>query len=139
MYSFDYSGVNIKFPEVGEMYAAHFSAGQFYEHAFLEYIASFNRGGTYLVVGCNLGNHTLFFAKFTRCARVIAFEPLKRFSVKFKHVIAMNNIASKVFLVESAAGDFNGPSKLNFLGESYDVSSVTIDSLDLNDVACMKI
>jgi SAM-dependent methyltransferase len=139
MYSFDYRGVNVKFPEVGKMYAAHFSVGHFYEHAFLEYIASLNRGGTYLDVGCNLGNHTLFFAKFTQCTRVIAFEPLKRFSVNIKRVIAMNDIASKVLLVESAAGEFNGPFKLTFLGESYEVSSVTIDSLDLNDVTCMKI
>jgi FkbM family methyltransferase len=139
MYSFDYNGVNVKFPEVGKMYAAHFSVGRFYEHAFLEYIASLNRSGTYLDVGCNLGNHTVFFAKFTRCARVIAFEPIKRFLVNVKHVIAINNIGSKVVLVESAAGDFTGPFKLNFLGESYEVSSVTIDSLALNDVTCMKI
>jgi FkbM family methyltransferase len=139
MYSFNYHGVNVNFPEVGKMYAAHFSMGKFYEHAFLEYIASLNRRGTYLDVGCNLGNHTLFFAKFTPSVRVIAFKPLERFSQKFREVIAMNNIQSKVFLIESAAGDFNGQFKLSFRGEDYDVSSVTIDSLGIDDVACMKI
>lgn len=48
--------------------------GRFQELELLEEIQKMGLGGTYVDVGANVGNHTLFFASFTPASRVIAIE-----------------------------------------------------------------
>lgn len=50
--------------------------GNFYEDPELRrIIRHFNFGGTFVDIGANVGNHTLFFALFGHVAKVIPFEP----------------------------------------------------------------
>ncbi|MEL7100004.1 MAG: FkbM family methyltransferase [Pseudomonadota bacterium] len=50
--------------------------GRFYEAAELADLARiFPRGGVFVDIGANIGNHTLWAALFMGAARVIAFEP----------------------------------------------------------------
>ena len=49
-------------------------AGRFQELKLLERIRSMKLGGTYVDVGANVGNHTLYFANFCQAERVVAIE-----------------------------------------------------------------
>lgn len=50
--------------------------GQFYEMSELQRLTSiFPQGGTFVDIGANVGNHTLFAAKYLKAAKVIPFEP----------------------------------------------------------------
>jgi len=139
MVKFDYQGKTVYFPPTGKMYTSHFKKGHFYEHDFLEYIASLNLVGTYLDVGCNLGNHLLFFAKYTKAERTIAFEPIERFQLNIQKVIEINNISDQVSLLPVAASDHDFRGILTFNSVDYEVKYITIDSLNLEDVALIKI
>lgn len=48
----------------------------FYEYHMLEAIASMNLKGTYIDVGANFGNHSVFFDKFCSSTHVISIEPV---------------------------------------------------------------
>ena len=51
-------------------------AGQFYEPEELEIIASaFPKGGRFLDIGTNVGNHSVYVAKFLGASRVVMIEP----------------------------------------------------------------
>lgn len=50
--------------------------GQFYEEPELAVIkAHFPQGGTFVDIGANIGNHSLFVAAFCQPGRIIPFEP----------------------------------------------------------------
>ncbi|NJS40279.1 MAG: FkbM family methyltransferase [Rhodobacteraceae bacterium] len=54
----------------------HHLRGEFYEPEELAIIARhFPLGGSFLDIGANIGNHTLFVAKFLHAARVVCIEP----------------------------------------------------------------
>lgn len=46
----------------------------FYEIRLLEEIKNLNLKGTYIDIGANIGNHTIFFAKETKASKVVSFE-----------------------------------------------------------------
>ena len=51
-------------------------AGRFYEHRELNYLAStFPKGGTFIDIGANIGNHSIFFAMVAGAAKVVPLEP----------------------------------------------------------------
>ncbi|NIP84985.1 MAG: hypothetical protein GTO03_05265, partial [Planctomycetales bacterium] len=54
---------------------AHWLRGEFFETRLLEYIYWHFKGRVFVDVGSNIGNHTLFFAKFCRPKGVISIEP----------------------------------------------------------------
>jgi FkbM family methyltransferase len=54
----------------------HHLGGDFYEPEELAIITRhFPMGGTFLDIGANVGNHTVYVAKFLRAARVVCIEP----------------------------------------------------------------
>jgi FkbM family methyltransferase len=54
----------------------HHLQGAFYEPEELAMIARhFPLGGSFLDIGANIGNHTLYVAKFLRASRVVCIEP----------------------------------------------------------------
>ena len=54
------------------------SSGTFYEINMLEAISANFPQDTVLDVGANIGNHSLYLAKFTSATTIHAFEPMPR-------------------------------------------------------------
>ena len=55
------------------------NSSDFFEINFLDYIAkNYNNQTGILDIGANIGNHSLFFAKFLNCEMVYSFEPFLR-------------------------------------------------------------
>lgn len=77
--------------------------GMFYEPKELEAIkAHFPRGGTFVDIGANVGNHSLFVAAFMEPAQVIPFEP--------------NPAAYRLLMANIGINDLQGVFNLDHLG-----------------------
>ena len=55
--------------------AKYWKKNEFYELRLLNKIKSLGLKGTYLDIGANLGNHTVYFSNFTQAENIISFEP----------------------------------------------------------------
>ena len=129
----------------------------FFEIGFLDYVAeNYNDQDEILDVGANIGNHSLFFAKFLNCKKVHSFEPHpKNIELLKKN---MTNFQNKSVIHELALSDTNGSFPLynsqqenlgGFSLHSYSngssfhvgiqVDAITLDSLNLTNVTMMKI
>ena len=82
------------------------SGDSFYEQDLLRAIRNLWLHGTYIDVGANIGNHTVWFAKACVSDRVISFEPNPRY-----HRLLVKNAGqlSKVVCRTEAVGETNGP------------------------------
>lgn len=49
--------------------------GNFYEQEELDIISEYFKGGIFVDIGANIGNHSLYALKFLNASKVIAFEP----------------------------------------------------------------
>ena len=69
-------------------------SNNFFEIEFLDYIAkNYNKQNEVIDIGANIGNHSLFFAKFLDVKKVHSFEPcLPNLSLLRKN---MNNFSDK--------------------------------------------
>jgi FkbM family methyltransferase len=74
----------------------HHLKGQFYAADELKVIRSAYRGGTFVDVGANVGNHSMFAAKILKAPRVLAFEPNVEAYTIFRCNIALNDLAQTV-------------------------------------------
>jgi hypothetical protein len=70
--------------------------GRFYEEEELGIIAKHFKGGTFVDIGANVGNHSIFAAKFLGASTVIAFEPNPASYVTFKCNMALNGLESRI-------------------------------------------
>jgi FkbM family methyltransferase len=113
----------------GRMYATCFSRNQFYEQEFLDHIRSLECAGTYLDVGANVGNHTLFFAKLCRAERIYAFEPLPHYARRVADNIASNATNGAATLMRFALADATGTRTITFNGDRYDIETRRLDDL----------
>ena len=126
----------------GRMYGDCFARNTFYEQAFLDHIRSLDRGGTYLDVGANVGNHALFFARLCRAERVYAFEPLPQYAQRIIDNVAANAMAQKVTLMRFGLSDTAGTRTITINGGRHDIETRRLDDLDaeiLDPVSVMKI
>ena len=129
----------------------------FFEIKFLDYIAKkFNKQTGILDIGANIGNHSLFFAKFLNCDMVHSFEPfpanasllkvnMQKFANKSKiYEIALSNKEGTMTLYNSQKNNFGGFSLhsyangLSFVIEQS-INVITLDSLNLNGISMIKI
>ena len=100
----------------------------FYEEEMLQAISDTSAGGYYVDVGANIGNHTIFMAKFTNAAKVLSFEPNKLAHKYLKKNVKKNNIGNKVQLFELALGAEEGKgspritNSLNLGASTFDIS-----------------
>jgi FkbM family methyltransferase len=129
----------------------------FFEIKFLDYIAkNYKNQKGILDIGANIGNHSLFFAKFLNCEMVYSFEPfptnivlLKENLVNFRHKskiyeIALSNKEGTLPLYNSQADNFGGFSLHSYSnGTSFiinpSVNVITLDSLNLDNISMIKI
>ena len=134
-------------------------SNSFYEFPFLDWCKSNYpcNGGDVIDIGANIGNHSLFYASFTNCSRVHAFEPhpdnleilrknLNRFE-EGKCIIydyALSNVEGCMKLYNSQQNNHGGFSLHNFSdGSSFlvkdKVNVKTLDSLGLTNISMIKI
>lgn len=69
--------------------------GLFYEREELEIIKRHFRGGVFLDVGANVGNHSLYALKFLNASRVIAVEPNPDAYNILRVNIALNDVSDR--------------------------------------------
>ncbi|MDA7428832.1 FkbM family methyltransferase [Primorskyibacter aestuariivivens] len=79
--------------------------GQFYEMSELSRLRRiFPEGGVFADIGANVGNHTLFAAKFLKASKVIPFEPNPRaFDLLLQNVL-VNGLGDVVDLSKLGVG-----------------------------------
>jgi FkbM family methyltransferase len=83
----------------------HHGAGKFYEAEELAAIARvFPLGGVFVDVGANVGNHSLFVAKFLNPSRIIPVEPNPAVLELFLANIVLNGVVGKVDLTTLGVG-----------------------------------
>ncbi|MFG6176446.1 FkbM family methyltransferase [Halomonas sp. THAF12] len=100
----------------------------FYESAMLEDIRERFSGGAVFDVGANIGNHSIFFARFCGAEKVVSFEPHpETFETLLKNV-EVNGIASKVVCYNAGLSDVPGAAELSF----YDARNIGMASLRKN-------
>lgn len=83
----------------GDVIQKHHMQGEFYEPEELAIIARhFPIGGRFLDIGTNIGNHTLYVAKFLHASRVVCFEPNPDAIALLQSNVALNGIGDRVDL-----------------------------------------
>lgn len=83
----------------------HHSAGKFYELQILRLIETHFNGGTFLDIGANVGNHSIFVAKTFPDAKVIAFEPHPDAFAVLSANVSFNRLSDRISLVNKALSD----------------------------------
>lgn len=153
--SFIYKDEIIKFylPNAGINYAetAILAVCDFYEREFLEHCSSFITPGSVIIdAGANIGNHTVFLAKFCKAKEIHAFEPQKTAFSIMNENLKLNNI-NNVKTYNVVLGRNNGFAEVkkstpSSVGETRFVSNnngkyemITIDSLGIEQVGFIKI
>jgi tRNA1(Val) A37 N6-methylase TrmN6 len=83
----------------------------FYEYNLLLFLQNnFNNQKNIIDIGANIGNHSLFFAKYINCKNIYAFEPYSKNIELFN--INLANYKEKCFLYEVALSNVNGKMNL---------------------------
>ncbi len=123
--------------------------GRFYEQKMLTYIQSLNKNGTYVDVGANIGNHTIFFAMFTDATQVVSYEPFQTAFEFLKRNIDNNELSDKVVAKNVAIGEKSGRCSLqqndsDQIGgtkvvSGNDVELCTLDQQNLSNVVLIKV
>lgn len=128
----DYRGVTTSFEAVTpEDYIGRLlrESGRFYELEFLESLAEVvNPGETVVDVGANIGNHTLFLARHSKC-NVIAYEPVRDTAATLRRNVARNEVEHLVEVRERALGSRRGTMVIG----SYDAANVGGTTLEYKD------
>ena len=133
---FDATGIDRRSP--GLIHGALFK-GAFYEQAFLQYIRSLGRTGTYVDVGAAIGTHTIFFAMLCNAERVYAFEPLEHNFERLTRNLALNGLADVVVPMKLALSNTTGEMQLTMDRWSERVPIDRLDNVVRERVAVIKI
>jgi FkbM family methyltransferase len=80
-------------------------SGQFYESEEIRLMHGHFKGGVFVDVGSNVGNHAVYFAKLPSCTEVLAFEPSLKTRQTLRLNLALNNLDAKVRALPFALGD----------------------------------
>lgn len=130
--------------DVGGTHRKAYDKGQFYEQPLLNRIQSLNRDGTYIDIGGNVGNHSIFFAKLCPSTRVMTFEPAKNALSFLRDHIMMNKLQEKVEVYDYGLSDSEGISTFMFRGRrEVEIRTKVFDRIeefrDISDVTIMKL
>ncbi|MFE9773413.1 FkbM family methyltransferase [Streptomyces sp. NPDC005931] len=133
---FDDEGVDPECP--GTMYGP-MLRGKFYEHAFLDYIASLQIPGTYLDVGACIGTHTIFFALCCPSDRVYAFEPRPGAMTRLQRNVHLNGLEDRVETSLWALSDREGTVDVRLDRVNHTLHTRRLDTLVNDRVAVIKL
>lgn len=115
MLSFKYQEKSVLIPEgYSPWLSGYYAKGHFYEQEMLAHISAQAHGGTFIDVGANAGNHSLFFAKFCG-AKVHAFEPNVISRTDLEKLIALNGMSENVVVHPIALSDHEGTVEATFV------------------------
>jgi FkbM family methyltransferase len=92
-----------------------YDKGKFYEEEMLLHIAGRVHGGTFIDVGANAGNHTVFFSLFCRPHRVHAFEPNAVSRGDLERIVSLNALDDLVTIHPIALSDKPGSVEATFV------------------------
>lgn len=81
---------------------SHLLAGKYYASDELKIIQRFYNSGTFLDIGANIGNHSIFAAKVLKAPKVIAVEPFPSAYRILRCNIALNDLFSTIIHVPVA-------------------------------------
>lgn len=123
--------------------------GNFYELKLLEKVKSLNLNGSYIDVGANIGNHSVFFSKFCNSKKVISIElDEKIYNVLNENVKNLNNVTTmnigvgeKFKKVKISDIDKTNVGMTKIVGDDGDIIVDTLDNLlkDIDDISLIKI
>lgn len=105
-----YQGKRLEFlvERRGDWIQGHHLQGKFYAVEELELMRAAYRGGTFVDVGANVGNHSLFAAAIIGAPRVIAFEPNPEAYRVLRCNIALNDMAGTIEHLPFGLSDHDG-------------------------------
>lgn len=132
----------IVFPAPSDDHVGRLSAaGKCYEFNLLQDLASrIPRGALVVDVGAHMGVHTTWLAAICGCC-VVALEPRPDMFEKLRANVEANGL--EVTLIQAAAGREAGRGTMDDMVLTVSVDGsipiITVDSLDLADVAAIKI
>ncbi len=135
--NFIYRNSIVFMPDTGGALSQHYHRGIFYEMGMLEAIREEAKSGTYLDVGANIGNHTLYFEKFCNSDRVIAFEPLEQALGPLKQTKEFNQLSFEIH--EIGLSDRSGKFETLIGPTTYSIPVMPLDDLGIDNVSIVKI
>lgn len=104
-----------------------------------------------LDIGANIGNHSIYLAYVSGCS-VICFEPDKNLTNAIEYSAKLNSLIDKIQIYEAAVGSKNTKCEIKIsddspenvgsqqvLADRGNIDMISLDSLELNKVDCMKI
>lgn len=152
IHEFNRSGRRISMECDDTVLAECYARSEFYEHHLLDFMERrIKHGGTWIDVGANIGNHSVFFAAYCG-AKVVAFEPVAENFGMLERNMRANGLDAGHLLLAAGAGDAAGsmsydPPKPGKRWSQVEMSKdgsrtapiVTIDSLGLDDVRVIKL
>jgi FkbM family methyltransferase len=137
---YDIDGRRVRFfivNELDEIQGRH-RKGEFYEREELAIIARHFRGGVFVDVGANVGNHSLYAAAFLDARKVIAFEPTEQAARVCALNMALNGFQDRFILhrkgLSSSAGfaEFEvDPRRIDNLGATRLIQSKGSTGIEL--------
>jgi len=136
----------------GEYLTTKNATGKYYEQNLLEHIMRLNIEGSYLDIGSNFGNHSVFFTNYCKCTKLYAVEANKPiYDILMRNLIVNSKCPFECFNV----GVYNKEStfEIDFINEDNlgstsfkealngKIKCHTIDQLFLNkeNIALIKI
>ncbi len=127
--TFEQEGVSFSFfvnDERDEVQGCH-RRGTFYEPEELDIIRGAFRGGCFVDVGCNVGNHAIYAAKMLGASKVIAFEPGDLASAILNVNIALNHLQHVVAVHKCGLSNQPGTARMISLYNSNLGSNQLVD------------
>lgn len=143
-HSFLYNGRMVKIScEVRSRIDESLRAGHFYEHRMLGHITRESKAGTFIDVGGNCGQHTVYFALFAPSIKVLTFEPFPEHCKLILQNIADNALESKVTLHPIGLSDrlntFEIKTNSAIHQRRYNAPCMALDNLVNEPVSVLKI
>ena len=113
------NGITVRFFVVDENdhLQQHHLFGKWYEEEELKLMASHFDGGTFIDIGANVGNHTLYAALVMEAAKVISFEPNPPAFTACRYSILLNQLSERVEVFNVGLSDVDEKAQIHWSGE----------------------
>ena len=105
---------------------SHYLKGSYYAEDELKLIQQYYRGGTFLDIGANVGNHTVFAGVVLEAPRIIACEPYRPAHRILRCNTALNDLEDRVEHMAIGLSDEAGTG--NMVGRATNMGATRIDT-----------